>query len=152
MSRSVLVIGSTGIFAPAAAALRARGDHVIGVSLHGAGDSIGVDARDRGSLTAALEGHTWDDALVYGPAVSVQSLGFVRGATPGRCVHVRTTGAADPALGVLTVPDDTLQLGWKDAGAYRWHTPAEVSSAALDVLADGRARTLGLVRPWEGRP
>lgn len=152
MGRSVLVIGSTGILAPAAAALTARGDSVIGVSLHGAGDSIGVDARDRGSLAAALEGWAWDDAVVYDPAVSEASLGFVRAATPGRCVHVRTTGAADPARGELVVPDDTLQLGWKDAGAYRWHTPAEVSSAALDVLADGQGRTLGRVRPWVARP
>lgn len=152
MARTVLVIGSTGILGPAAAAFGARGDGVIGVSRHGAGGSIAVDAADARALADALDGRDWDDALVYRPAVSDASLGFVRAATPGRCVQVRTTAAADPALGILVIPRDTLQLGWTADPEHPWHTPAEVSCAALEVLADGQPRTLGAVRPWSDRP
>lgn len=152
MTRTVLVIGATGILGPAAAALAARGNRVIGVSRHGAAGTIGVDATDAGALADALEGATWDDAILYGPAVSKESLAFVRVATPERFVLVRPSAAADPAHGILTVPRDTLQLGWSVAAPHRWHTPDEVSSAALEVLADGESRTLGTVRPWSERP
>lgn len=152
MSRSVLVIGATGILAPASEAFRSRGDRVVAVSRHGASGSIGVDARDAAGLAAALAADAWTDALVYAPAVSDESLAYVRSATPGRCVLVRTSDAAEPGLGALAVPRDTLQLGWTEGEAPRWHTPAEVSCAALEVLADGVPRTLGVVRPWSDRP
>jgi hypothetical protein len=152
VAKTVLVIGATGILGPAAAAFTARGDDVIGVSRSGRAGSIGVDAADAHALSAALAERSWDDALVYRPAVSDASLAFVRSATPGRCVQVRTSAAADPALGILVIPRDTLQLGWTGDPERRWHTPAEVSCAALEVLADGRPRTLGAVRPWSDRP
>ena len=157
MSRRVLVVGATGILGPAADALAARGDTVLGVSRRGGGPAgsrgIAVDAQDATALAVALEDLAWDDAVVYGRTVNESSLAFLRGATPGRLVFVRTSAAADPALGELTVPPDTLQLGWTDEGAAaRWHTPAEVSEAALAVLADGEPRTLGTVRPWSDRP
>uniref|UniRef100_A0AAU2VKA4 Uncharacterized protein n=1 Tax=Streptomyces sp. NBC_00008 TaxID=2903610 RepID=A0AAU2VKA4_9ACTN len=48
-----------------------------------------------------------------------------------------------------------LVLGWhRDAGGARWHTPQEISAAALDLL-DAPAEqdsVLGTVRPWEERP
>lgn len=152
MSRTALVVGATGILAPAASSLAARGMRVIGISRHGGADSIGVDARDADALAAALRGVAWHDALVYAPAVSDATLAFVRASTPGRCVLVRTSGAADPARGILVVPRDTLQLGWTTGPEPRWHTPEEVSAAALEVLDDGRPRTLGTVRPWSDRP
>jgi hypothetical protein len=152
MARRVLVIGATGVLAPAVAAFSSRGDDVIAVSRHGANGSIGVDAQHPDALEAALAGAQWDDAVVYRPAVSEASLRFVRAATPGRCVQVRTSDAADPSLGILIVPRDTLQLGWTSDPGRRWHSPAEVSCAALEVLADGRPRTLGAVRPWSDRP
>lgn len=152
MARTVLVIGATGILAPAAAALAAAGASVIAVSRRGADGSVAVDASDAAALRDALDGRSWDDALAYGPAVSRESLAFVRAGTPGRCVLVRTSAAADPALGILVVPRNTLQLGWTAGGTPRWHTPAEVSDAALGVLADGAPRTLGTVRPWSDRP
>jgi hypothetical protein len=48
-----------------------------------------------------------------------------------------------------------LLLGWaRDAGASRWHTPAEISAAAL--AARGAATdcelVLGVLRPWRDRP
>lgn len=154
--RTVLVVGATGILAPAVAELRARGDRVIGVSRYGSGDeddaTVAVDARDASALADALDGMTWTDALVYEPAVSNASLSLLRSGTPGRIVLVRTTAAADPALGVLIVPRDTVQLGWTAGPAPRWHTPGEASAAALAVLADGEPRTLGTVRPWSDRP
>ena len=43
-----------------------------------------------------------------------------------------------------------LVLGWRGA---RWHTPAEVSAAALALaLGAGHEATLGAVRPWAARP
>jgi hypothetical protein len=156
---ATLVIGATGILRPAAAELVARGGHVVGVSRTG-GEvggvvSVAVDATDAAALAAALADLRWDDALVYAPAVSVASLSHVRARTPRRTVLVRTSGAADPAHGVLIVPRDTLQLGWTEAATdegARWHTPDEVSRAALEVLASGEAATLGTVRPWSDRP
>lgn len=152
MPRTVLVIGATGILRPAASLLSSGGDQIVGVSRTGGGGSVAVDARDATTLAAALDGTTWDDALVYGPAVSDASLGYVRAATRGRCVLVRTSAAADPALGILIVPRDTLQLGWRVGADPLWHSPEEVSALALDVLADGEPRTLGAVRPWSDRP
>ncbi|WP_457101906.1 hypothetical protein [Microbacterium sp. P5_E9] len=150
--RTVLVIGATGILAPAASVLRDRGERVVAVSLHGAHDTIAVDAQRADELAASLSAERWDDALVYGPAVTDSSLACVRAATPGRCVLVRTSAAADPALGILIIPRDTVQLGWTSAAEHRWHTPEEVSDTALATLADGAPRTLGAVRPWSDRP
>lgn len=157
MPRRVLVVGATGILGPAADALADRGDTVVGLSRRGGGPagsrSISVDAKDAAALAAALAEVAWDDAVVYGRAVTGATLAFLRDATPGRLVFVRTSASADPALGELTVSRDTLQLGWTGRGAdARWHTPAEVSAAALDVLADGEPRTLSTVRPWSDRP
>lgn len=153
----MLVVGATGILGPAAAALVAGGASVLGVS-RGARPvpdgviPVAVDAHDADALAAALAARSWTDALVYGPAVSADSLRVLRASTPGGFVLVRTSSAADPARGILVVPDGTLQLGWSAGPDARWHTPAEVSDAALDVLGDGRARTLGVVRPWADRP
>ncbi|MEU1972990.1 hypothetical protein ABZ477_15150 [Microbacterium sp. NPDC019599] len=157
MTRTVLVIGGTGILAPAVGSLLAAADDVVVVGRMPrptrAPRATWVDARDAAALSSALAGATWDDAVVYGPAVSDESLRSLRSLTPGRLVLVRTSAAADPALGILVVPRDTLQLGWREDGAEpRWHSPEEVSRAALAVLADGAARTLGTVRPWSDRP
>lgn len=148
---TTLVIGATGILVPAVQALAEQG-RVVTVSHRGGEGSIPVDAHDAGALAAALADCRWDLALVYAPAVTGTSLEFVRAATPGRCVLVRTTSAADPARGIHAVPEDTLQLGWSVEAPRRWHTPQEVSALALEVLADGLPRTLGTVRPWSDRP
>lgn len=151
----VLVVGASGILCPAAAALFARGDDVTGVAQSADGMPDGVaplvaDAREASFVAES----SWDSALVYAPAVSDESLATVRAAVSGRVVLVRVSAAADPALGDPDVPADVLQLGWFDEpeGSARWHTPAEVSSAALEVLGDGVGRILGSVRPWSRRP
>lgn len=152
MTRAVLVIGATGILGPAASTLSGRGQSVVRVARHEADSVIAVDAGDTIALATALDGRRWDDALVYGPAVSDAALDWIRRATPGRCVLVRTSAASGLEDVPSVVPRDTLQLGWTADSPPRWHTPAEVSEAALDVLASGDPRTLGLVRPWSARP
>lgn len=150
--RVVLVVGSSGILHPAASALIAGGVTVVGVSRYGADESIAVDARDVGSLRAALDGRTWSEALVYRPAVSEESLAFLQSTTPGRCVVILTSEVADPLFGEVHVGNDILLAGWTVSDRARWHTAAEVSDAALQVLEDGTPRILGTVRPWRNRP
>ena len=150
--RVVLVVGSSGILHPAASALTAGGSTVVCVSRYRADESIAVDARDTGSLRAALDGRTWSDALVYRPAVSEESLAFLQSTTSGRCVVILTSEAADPVLGEVSVGADILLAGWTVSDRPRWHTAAEVSDAALEVLGDGAPRILGTVRPWCNRP
>lgn len=155
---SVLVVGASGILAPAASALVERGAAVTGLSRRRrapAGvDGLHVDAHDLPALDTALGAARWTAALVYEPAVTAQTLPRVAAAVDGRVVLVRTSAAADPAHGAEpVVAPDMLLLGWvDDGGTTRWHTPQEVSDAALEVLADGAPRILGTVRPWERRP
>lgn len=155
---SVLVVGAAGILAPAASALMKRGAEVTGISRRRrspAGvDGLHVDAHDLPALDAALGSARWEAAIVYAPAVTARTLPRIAAAVDGRVVLVRTSAAADPAHGLEPVlAPDVLLLGWVDDGrSTRWHTPQEVSDAALEVLADGEPRILGAVRPWERRP
>lgn len=150
----VVVVGAGGILAPAAAALAARGDEVTGIALSRAGIPAGVvplavDARE----AAAFDGAAWDAGIVYLPAVTEPSLAALASAVAGRLVRVEVSAAADPVHGEPHPQPDVLLLGWADDdGASRWHTPAEVSSAAVAVLDDGAGRILGAVRPWDARP
>ena len=158
MGRRTLVIGASGILAPLAAALAAAGDEVTGVARTRSAPpgvaTVLVDAGSPDALRSELGGGDWECAVVYAPAVSADSLAAVAALVSGRTVVVRTSASADPARGPLRIPDDTLQLGWTSAsdGGPRWHSPEEVSAAALLVLADGDGRVLGRVRPWDERP
>lgn len=153
---SVLVVGASGILAPAVAALLRRGVGVTGITRSRAAPpgaaSLTVDARDAASVHRATAGRMWDAALVYAPAVSPESLEAIRAAVRGRAVLVRTSREA--VARVDEVPADTLQLGWHDEpdGSTRWHSPDEVSTAALAVLDDGVGRMLGTLTPPERRP
>lgn len=157
-AREVLVVGATGILAPAASKLVAGGTAVTGLATGRRPAPRGVnltalDARSATEVAGALGEHRFDAALVYEPAVTTQSLAVLRTRVLGRLVIVRTSEAADPARGPFSVPSDILQLGWtQERNGSRWHTAEEVSEAALGVLQDGVGRTLGVVRPWEGRP
>jgi hypothetical protein len=146
----VLVIGAGGILAPAAQTLAARGDEVTGLALSADGVPEGVPALvGDASDPATFAGRSWDGAIVYLPAVGDASMRALADAVAGPIVRVAVTAAADPARGDFELREWTLQLGWDDG---RWHTPAEVSEAALAVLSDGRGRLLGVVRPWSERP
>ncbi|EGJ73051.1 hypothetical protein STTU_0262 [Streptomyces sp. Tu6071] len=115
------------------------------------------DAGGRGGFTGAL---------VYTPALPVPRAKDLLGGT--RVLILPSAWAAPDAAGPsgasAWTPDDLpaetagsrrLVLGWHAAaGASRWHTPEEISAAALALL-DAPARTdavLGAVRPWSARP
>ncbi|MDQ0727048.1 hypothetical protein [Microbacterium sp. W4I20] len=154
---SVLVVGASGILAPAASALVRRGVEVTGIGrrhpMPAGVVGMHVDARDLLALDAALGTTRWRIALVYEPAITPSTFRRIEAAIDGRTVLVRTSAAADPARGEPSPAPDTLLLGWHDDGEnVRWHTPTEVSDAALQVLDDGQGRVLGVVRPWERRP
>jgi saccharopine dehydrogenase-like NADP-dependent oxidoreductase len=155
--RSVLIVGAAGILAPAATTLAGEGSVVTGIGrrrpMPAGVETLNADARDAEALASAIGERRWEAAIVYGPASSPESLEVLRAAVDGRVVVVRTSADADPALGEVSLPDDTLQLGWTGpAGAIRWHSAEAISDAALQVLADGDGRVLGRVRPWEERP
>ena len=175
--RAVLVAGATGALRPAVHALAAQGRTVYALGRPGArlaalraevGDAVrpvGVDYRDVPALRAALAEQLPSvvDVLLYCPGAPPPAVG-VLAAGAGRAVLLLTSAAADPALVGRLEPDPArlagpdgairLLLGWAAGadGRSRWHTSAEISAAALDSLRDGRARTLGAVRPWTDRP
>lgn len=156
----ILVVGGTGILAPAALELVRQGYRVTVLGRGGRAappgtDALAADAKDGDALRGALGAAIWDRALVYSPAVTRNTLDLIRSRVAGRCVLVRTSSAVDPEAGEPVVPRDTLQLGWVPATGEvppRWHSPVEVSRAALDALASGEPRVLGSIRPWAARP
>jgi hypothetical protein len=153
----ILIIGASGILAPAAQRLTEQGHRVTGVArrhpVPPGVEAMHVDGSDSGALAAAIGDRRWSAAVVYEPAVSEASMRVVVDAVAGPVVRVRTSAGADPALGELQVPTHTLQLGWRDdESGTRWHRPDEISEAALQVLADGAPCILGVVRPWSRRP
>lgn len=158
---AVLVVGASGVLRPAAERLIARGRPVIGVGRGGRAlppgcARVAVDAADAGALREALGALSWRDAIVYSAAAGEETMRMLRASTPGRLVHVRTTEHADPARSDAdpggALPPACLQLGWTGDRRHPWHSPEQISDAALAVLADGSSRTLGAVRPWVQRP
>ncbi len=151
----VLVVGATGILRPAAATLAAEGHRVTGVARDATTVPAGVtpcsvDAHDPEALAAALGKQVWDAAVVYEPAITADAWAVIERVVEGPVVWVLTSAAAAPdRADPLNLPG-VLLLGWDPSG--RWHTPAEVSAAALEVLESGRPRLLGVVRPWAERP
>lgn len=156
---SVLVVGGTGILAPAVTDLVSGGARVDVLSRSGTAPAgtrgLRADARDADALDAALGAGSWEEAVVYSPTVTDATLDIIRSRVSGRCVVVRTSAAVAPEHGDAAVPPDTLQLGWVAPVAgrpSRWHTPEEVSRAALEILGDGHSWVLGAIRPWCDRP
>jgi NAD(P)-dependent dehydrogenase (short-subunit alcohol dehydrogenase family) len=165
MTAAVLVVGATGVLRPAVFALARDGRTVYALARPGARldelvrphvEPVAVDYRDVGRLAAALP--EVDAALLYCPAAPPTSVDVLLHSTDGPVVWLLTSASADPAdvgvefrFGARVAPNVTrVALGW--AGGPRWHTPEEISTAALDALGDGTERVLGAVRPWEGRP
>ncbi|MFF3172211.1 hypothetical protein ACFVQ0_06280 [Streptomyces sp. NPDC057900] len=105
---------------------------------------------------AALEALT-RDLVVGGPVVLVLTS---RWAAPEASTEQagragRWTPDSLPAPAWPAQDCRRLVLGWhRDAGGARWHTPQEISAAALGLL-DAPAEqdsVLGAVRPWGERP
>ncbi|WP_061016431.1 hypothetical protein [Microbacterium sp. CCH5-D1] len=152
----ILIVGASGVLAPAAAALVARGEQVTGIARHRpmpiGVEELCIDATDADAVRSAIGDRRWPVIVVYVRAVGPESLSVLEAAAE-RMVLVRTSDAVAPALGEPFVPRDVLQLGWTSGpDASRWHTATEISAAAIEVLDTGEARTLGAIRPWERRP
>lgn len=114
-----------------------------------------------------------DAALIYAPAAGAETLAVLRRAVAGQTVELLTSAAAEPAhavdperrvaadaepfdLAALAQPVPSpgewwrLVLGWRPDRT--WHSPAEISGAALRALQEQRNAVLGRVRPWSDRP
>jgi hypothetical protein len=110
---------------------------------------------DRGPFAAGV---------IYAPDAPATALDAMARAVTGRLVVILTSryGAPDRPAGRQGYPapfvrDDLqvnfLLLGWHGAaGSARWHSPAEISAAALEALIHGHDATLGSTHPWEDRP
>ena len=158
-ARAVLVIGATGILRSAVESLIARGRAVVAVGRDraelavlaaacGPGvHPVPVDARVPADLAVALHGAKIDGALVYDPAVSRASCPVLSRLVDGPIVHLLTSAVAAPAAGsnapchlddaaidpaASAAPFVRLVLGWTEQ--RRWHTPTEVSAAAIAML------------------
>ncbi|BEP14774.1 hypothetical protein acdb102_30850 [Acidothermaceae bacterium B102] len=174
MTRRILVVGATGALRPAAFALASSWATVVAWALHQESldgfasaarapvETIAVDYTDVAAVTATLAAQgTFDAALLYCPSASADVVTHFARAVRGPVVCLLTSAAAAPVrdeafdLASVAVPQGCrrLVLGWAgDDGATRWHTPEEISAAALDVLFTGHERVLGVVRPWDRRP
>jgi hypothetical protein len=193
-SQRVLLVGGTGILAPALRALIADGTPTVVVGRDGerveaaAGGSLGplvqpciVDVTDARAWAAAVEGVAAaggvTDAVAYMPFAGADAWTALAGVVGRTLVPVLPSGAADPGGASIPVPAaarsaasvHVLLLGWhgRGRGRTRWHTPEEVSAAALRALAGSGQRvaaaelgvtgvdavyTLGSLRPWSDRP
>lgn len=173
---SVLVVGASGILAPLALELAARGDEVVAVgrepsglarltssAANGAVRAIAADTTSKDDIRRVIDAAPYDHAIMYAPAVPPTMRPRLLERVVGRAVLVLTSAAADPqeapawhdavAAARPRPGDAVVLLGWaQDRGAARWHTPAEVSAAALRALDAGQDSILGEIRPWNERP
>lgn len=170
--RRVLVVGATGVLRPAVEHLLGDGWTVLAAA-RGAARLAGLSARvlpvpldvtEPGSVSVALAQHRVDAAVLYvpmAPDAVRHLLARYLADVPGPVVEIltsrwaATTDAAEspPDMHTLTpAPLGTpVLLGWVGA-ERRWHTPAEISAAALHAFRSGQPAILGVVRPWSGRP
>lgn len=164
-----LVVGATGALRPAAVELARTGRTVIAVcrSAQRLADLAArrptirpapTDYTDPQRLAEDLPPGPYEAALLYCPHAPVSARQVLAERTHGPVVELLTSAVADPGRVGLhleladlpTVGTVRVLLGWADGP--RWHTPSELSQAALAALADGQDRILGRVRPWEERP
>ncbi|MFG3101398.1 hypothetical protein ACGFZL_12875 [Streptomyces sp. NPDC048182] len=129
------------------------------------------------ALASAARDVPFTGALLYCPFAGPPAVRtLVRAVPPGRPVVLVLTSAHAAPVGresatgpwhpaelppeARPAPDcRLLVLGWHEEGdgagtGARWHTPEEISTAALDLWDAGRARdaVLGTLRPWGARP
>ncbi|UQX88218.1 hypothetical protein M6D93_18305 [Jatrophihabitans telluris] len=177
MPAPVLVLGATGILRPAVVRLVEDGRTVVGVArsapelaelaavlgprlIPAAADYLDTQGLLR-TLTAIVA--SFSAAVVYAPVADDETLAVLRLLTDGPVVDLLVSEYAQPAPGAdpaafclselparQAAPWRSLLLGWTSEG--RWHTPEEISAAAVEVLATGQDTLLGVVRPWSTRP
>jgi hypothetical protein len=180
----VLVTAATGALGPAALALAARGYAVTALArdrpalarlAEGAGPGLCPLAADFAdpALAELLGGAEqvfgrFTGALLYCPGASSRAVQLLYERTAGpRTVRLLTSAWAEPPADRPTAlprrpPRNpagvrTLLLGWHvlpDGRGTRWHSPQELSDAALELFdASGvETQNLGEVRPWTDRP
>lgn len=167
------MVGATRILRPAVAQLVDAGEGVVGVArtrsylVALAAESgadfipIAVDYTDPESLAVALKGVPYlQSGLIYAPNATVATLQVFREFVYGSVVEILTSRVAseqpdqpfDPANLPAAPGGDwhRLVLGWK--ADRTWHSPSEISDAALRVLRTGVSEQLGLLRPCADRP
>ena len=174
MTRRILVVGATGALRPAALTLASSWATVVAWALRqesldalvadarGPVEPVAVDYSDAATTAATVaELGPFDAALLYCPSASQEAVAFFVRSVDGPVVCLLMSAVAAPVsdepfdLASVAVPDGCrrLVLGWVEAAAGpRWHTPEEISAAALEVLFTGQERLLGVVRPWSDRP
>lgn len=133
--------------------------------LHGIAGDYGLPGGLERALVESIAARgAFDLALVYTPGGATVARAALAAHPPEVMVDLLTSSHGAPGT------DDgdrervalrgrirsvRLLLGWSDEGvATRWHTPDEISEAALESLeaADGSELTLGALRPWRDRP
>ena len=179
---ATLVVGATGILRPAVVSLVSGGAAVVGVArdpraldalsaeLAGRSGRFVALAHDASSpdLPAALAdltsggGLEYETALVYSPATTSGVVAALSELCRGTVVEILTSDSARPSTGrawsLADVADPSLRrrrlvLGWRrDGDSSSWHSPAEVSAAALETMTRPGDRLLGVVSPWDDRP
>lgn len=137
---------------------------VTDLARSGPADRTGLIDRDRPAEPTGLAALRVLRGAVDGPLVAVLTSAVaappaaddpaaVLGALVRRLVEAGTP-AQDLRLLVLgwAVPTPAPSTPSEPPGPVRWHTPAEVSAAALAVLGDPAPARLGVLRPWADRP
>lgn len=158
----LLVVGGTGPLAPAVSELAGRGEDTVIVSRTPGPGKVVADWADPEAMAGALVGRHFDGALIYAPGAPLASLAAAVAAVDGPSVLLLTTAWAAPGapaprdrLARAGVADAVLvRLGWAsaDGEGTRWHSPAEISRAAVDALTERADTTLGHLRPWSDLP
>lgn len=168
----VLVVGATGILRPAAERLAGGGWTVLAAARRAGAlvdrgpriVPVPLDVTVPESVAEAVRVHRPEAAIVYARAAPEPARALLSGilsGLPGPVVEVLTSRWAAPSKADESPPDlgslsptplgVPLLLGWV-AGERRWHTPEEVSAAAVETFEERRPRVLGTVRPWRERP
>lgn len=155
---------------PAAAVLAAAAARVTVVSRRApVGEEaltvVRADLGRPGTLVSALGvGRRFDAVLAYAPWATADNRAGLSARADETLVHVLVSAWAAPGTDRgrrdAWAPAGRgrtvrLILGWAvdDRGATRWHTPQEVSDAALAALRGGPPeQRLGLLEPWGERP
>ena len=149
----------------------------LAVAFPGSVRPMAVDYTDVAALRAALDetpggGPTagefgrqlFDDALVYAPGADDAAWEVLRARVAGRIVQLLPSAAAAPRadeafdFAALDPPPAgppgsswrRVLLGWRPDRT--WHSPAEISAAAVHSLSAAGDVVLGAVRPWSERP
>jgi hypothetical protein len=176
MHDHVLVVGGTGVLAPAVRTLAERGSAVSVVSRSSdasrpevpapPSELVVADVRDTVALGKALHRAVQlrgpiTLTLAYQPFAPQPSWVMLADRTRGPLVALWVSAFAARGAPLPPLHDGPqgsaevrhLLLGWHSGpSGSRWHTPDEISEAALRVADERKSAVLGRIRPWSSRP